>query len=444
MQQIARTIALAYNNLPRKHRIMLELLTVITLAISIGQSFIYQSNSGNNTVNSIYLDHKQLKTINNEASEPIDQPAPENEISTDELEDKTDNNSDTHDYIVTAGDTLGSILTQFGMDISDVYMIAKNNLALRNIKIGQTISWTVNNIGELQQLKWKVNSYETRLYTLINGKFQETIEPQQGEWKNKVFTGKLKGSFVNSARIAGLSYIEANVIIKILQWQMDFRKLHQGDQFAVLISREELDGRNIQSQLLGIRINTGGKDFYAIRAEDGKFYDRQGGGLAKVFMRFPTIKHFRISSNFNPRRVNPVTGRIAPHRGVDFAMPVGTPVFAVGDGEIIIAKHGGAAGNYIVIRHGSQYTTRFMHLKKILVKPGQKVKCGDRIALSGNTGRSTGPHLHYEFWLNNHAVNPLTAQLPNSYKLSGSERRAYLIRVSQVVPKLQNFNISLG
>lgn len=102
---------------------------------------------------------------------------------------------------------------------------------------------------------------------------------------------------------------------------MDFRKLKKGDEFAVLMSREMLDGKREQSQLLGVRLRSEGKDYYAIRAEDGKFYDRNGTGLAKGFLRFPTAKQFRISSNFNPRRTNPVTGRVAPHRGVDFAMP---------------------------------------------------------------------------------------------------------------------------
>lgn len=339
--------------------------------------------------------------------------------------------------MVSTGDTLGSILTQFGIDMSEVSALAKQNPALRNLKIGQTLSWVVNDAGELQQLTWEVNRRETRTYNLVNGNFKEAVESQQGEWKNKVVTGTLNGSFVNSARAAGLSRSEVNAVIKALQWQMDFRKLQKGDQFSVLMSREELNGRSEQSQLLGVRMRSGGKDYYAVRADDGKFYDRQGSGLAKGFMRFPTTKQFRVSSNFNPRRVNPVTGRVAPHKGVDFAMPVGTPVLAVGDGEVVIAKRSGAAGNYVVIRHGRQYTTRFMHLKKILVKPGQKVKRGDRIALSGNTGRSTGPHLHYEFWLNNQAVNPLTAQLPRSDGLSGKDRREYLAQVRQVVPQLQ-------
>ncbi|KHS45435.1 murein DD-endopeptidase MepM [Hafnia paralvei] len=439
MQQIARSIALAYNNLPRPHRVMLGSLTVITLAVSIWRPFVYQPNidSDSATAKIIPLDNQQLRTLVPEASEPLDQPAPEDEVPTDELDDKADNDSGTHDYVVSTGDTLGSVLTQFGIDMSEVSALAKQNPALRNLKIGQTLSWVLNDAGELQQLTWEVNRRETRTYNLVNGNFKEAVESQQGEWKNKVVTGTLNGSFVNSARAAGLSRSEVNAVIKALQWQMDFRKLQKGDQFAVLMSREELNGRSEQSQLLGVRMRTGGKDYYAVRADDGKFYDRQGSGLAKGFMRFPTTKQFRVSSNFNPRRVNPVTGRVAPHRGVDFAMPVGTPVLAVGDGEVVIAKRSGAAGNYVVIRHGRQYTTRFMHLKKILVKPGQKVKRGDRIALSGNTGRSTGPHLHYEFWLNNQAVNPLTAQLPRSDGLSGKDRREYLAQVRQVVPQLQ-------
>ncbi len=221
-----------------------------------------------------------------------------------------------------------------------------------------------------------------------------------------------------------------------MQWQMDFRKLRAGDQFSVLMSREMLDGKSAQSQLLGVRLRSGGKDYYAFRAEDGKFYDRSGSGLARGFMRFPTVKQYRVSSNFNPRRLNPVTGRIAPHKGVDFALPIGTPVLAVGDGEIVVAKNGGAAGNYVAIRHGRQYMTRYMHMKKVLVKPGQKVKRGDRIGLSGNTGRSTGPHLHFEIWINNQAVNPLTAKLPRMEGLTGKDRSDYMAQVKSWLPQL--------
>ncbi len=129
-----------------------------------------------------------------------------------------------------------------------------------------------------------------------------------------------------------------------------------------------------------------------------------GTGLAKGFLRFPTAKQFRISSNFNPRRTNPVTGRVAHTEVLISPCRRVRQCFQWVDGEVVVAKRSGAAGYYVAIRHGRSYTTRYMHLRKILVKPGQKVKRGDRIALSGNTGRSTGPHLHYEVWINQQAV----------------------------------------
>lgn len=278
---------------------------------------------------------------------------------------------------------------------------------------------------------------QSRAKPRVDNGFKMSSELQKGDWVNSVLKGTVGASFVSSARDAGLTSTEISAVIKAMQWQMDFRKLKKGDEFSVLMSREMLDGKREQSQLLGVRLRSDGKDYYAIRAEDGKFYDRNGTGLAKGFMRFPTARQFRVSSNFNPRRLNPVTGRVAPHRGVDFAMPQGTPVLAVGDGEVVVAKRSGAAGYYVAIRHGRTYTTRYMHLRKLLVKPGQKVKRGDRIALSGNTGRSTGPHLHYEVWINQQAVNPLTAKLPRTEGLSGSDRTDYLAQVKEVVPQLR-------
>jgi len=286
-------------------------------------------------------------------------------------------------------------------------------------------------------LTWDVSRRETRTYTRTDNGFSVSSEMQKGEWQNSVISGLVSGSFVGSARKAGLSGSEINAVIKSLQWQMDFRKLRNGDRFAVLVSREMLDGKSEQSQRVGVRMRSNGKDYYAIRADDGKYYDRNGSGLTRGFLRFPTVKQYRVSSNFNPRRLNPVTGRISPHKGVDFAVPVGTPVLAPGDGEVIISKRSGAAGNYIAIRHGRQYMTRYMHLSKSLVKPGQKVKRGERIALSGNTGRSTGPHLHYEIWINNQAVNPLTAKLPRLEGLTGKDRNTFLAQVRNVIPQLQ-------
>jgi len=437
VQQIARSVALAFNNLPRPHRVMLGSLTVLTLAVAVWRPYVYHPNS-TPVIKTIELERNEIRSLLPEASEPIDQaPQEEEAIPQDELDDKIAPESGVHEYVVSTGDTLSSVLNQYGIDMGEISRLAAADKDLRNLKIGQQLSWTLTDSGDLQRLTWEVSRRETRTYDRADNGFKMSSEMQQGDWVNNALKGTLGGgSFVASARDAGLTSGEISSVIKAMQWQMDFRKLKKGDAWSVLMSREMLDGKREQSQLLGVRLRSDGKDYYAIRAEDGKFYDRNGTGLAKGFLRFPTSKQFRVSSNFNPRRLNPVTGRVAPHRGVDFAMPQGTPVLAVGDGEVVMAKRSGAAGYYVAVRHGRTYTTRYMHLRKMLVKPGQKVKRGDRIALSGNTGRSTGPHLHYEVWINQQAVNPLTAKLPRTEGLTGKDRSDYLAQVKEVIPQL--------
>nr|WP_147198433.1 murein DD-endopeptidase MepM [Pantoea sp. CCBC3-3-1] len=441
MQQIARAVAMAFNTLPRTHRVMLGSLTVVTLAVSVWRPFVYHpATTGENAiVKSIELDKNQLRTLLPEASEPIDQdmPSPDDDVPKDELDQDVPNETGTHDYVVSSGDTLSSVLNQYGIDMGDINQLVKVDKDLRNLQIGQQLSWTLTDDGQLQRLTWEASRRETRTYDRSGDTFKSSAAIQKGEWQNSVLTGTVNGSFVSSAKAAGLSSGEISAVIKSLQWQMDFRKLRNGDKFSVLMSREVLDGQSQQSQLAGVRLQTSGKDYYAIRAADGKFYDRSGAGLAHGFMRFPTARQYRVSSNFNPHRLNPVTGRVAPHKGVDFAIPLGTPVLAVGDGEVIVAKRSGGAGNYVAIRHGRQYMTRYMHMKKLLVKPGDKVKRGERIGLTGNTGRSTGPHLHFEIWINNQAVNPLTAKLPRMEGLTGKDRSDYLAQVREVVPQLR-------
>lgn len=418
---------------------MLGSLTIVTLAVAVWRPYIYSPVVELLTSRTILLKDHQLRELAPEASEPLDQTTPDSDedIPKDELYERVEGVAGVHEYVISTGDTLSSVFTQYGLDIADVTALAQQSPALRNLKIGQSLSWTLTASGDLQRLTWDVSRRETRTYDRVDGGFKESIANMTGEWRNTTLTGQLNGSFVTSARVAGLTGSDINAVIKALQWQLDFRKLRKGDQFSVLTSREVLYGKSAQSQLLAVHLRTGGKDYYAFRADDGKFYNRDAAGLTRGFMRFPTVKQFRVSSNFNPRRLNPVTGRITPHRGVDFAVPVGTPVLAVGDGEVMVSKRDGPAGNYVAIRHGRQYMTRYMHLKKLLVKPGQKVKRGDRIALSGNTGRSTGPHLHYEIWINQQAVNPLTAKLPRTEGLTSSDRTEYLAQVKQMLPQLQ-------
>lgn len=435
MLQVVRTIALRYNKMSRSQRLALGTLLFLTWAMLVWQAAIYKPHT-DEIIPPIFTTSNVDNTQATDNSEPMDQATPDDDIPKDELDEKIGDEVVPNEYVVSSGDTLSSILAQFGIDSSDVYLLTNKNSALANLKIGQQLNWTLSDDGNLQSLTWAVSRRETRTYQRNDNGFAETIDSLKGEWKNNVLTGTLDGSFVSSARSAGLTNSEIHAVTKALQWQLDFRKLRKGDRFSVLLSREVLNGKNEQSQLVGVRMQNSGKDYYAIRSGDGKFYDREGSGLAKGFLRYPTPRQYKISSPFNPRRLHPITGRVAPHKGVDFSMPIGSPVLAVGDGEVVVAKFSGAAGNYVAIRHGRQYSTRYMHLNKILVKQGQKIKRGDRIALSGNTGRSTGPHLHYELWVNDQAVNPLTATLPRSEGLIGKDRSDYLALAKEVIPQL--------
>ena len=129
-----------------------------------------------------------------------------------------------------------------------------------------------------------------------------------------------------------------------------------------------------------------------------------------------------MSSHFNLARKHPITGKVRPHNGTDWSVPTGTPVMASADGVVVKAvKNHPTAGNYVEIRNGRRYVTRFLHLDSLDVKEGDKVKRGDVIAKSGNTGLSTGPHLHYELYVDGRAVDAMKARLPEGKVLQGTE-----------------------
>lgn len=382
------------------------------------------------------LDQVEPRPIGTD-TESMDQPASEDEIVKDELDRAFENKSqELTYYMIEKGDTLLGVLSQFDVNRADIYLLTEQYKQLANLRIGQRVSWVVDKNKNLRTFTWYVSSRNIRVYEREGNKYNEYIEKREGSWKPLVFSGQIGANFLADAKNAGLTLNEIAIITKALQWQLDFRRLQKGDLFAVYLQREIIGNRHESSELLAVRIKNVNRDYYAILADDGNYYDNRGAGLARSFLRYPLEKAARISSTFNPRRLNPVTRRITPHNGVDFAVSRGTNVLASGDGEVGIAKYSGSAGNFVAIRHGRQYTSRYMHLDKILVKPGQHVKKGQIIARSGNTGRSTGPHLHYELLIDNKPVNPMTVSLPQSASLTGKSKAAYLELIKTIKPKL--------
>ena len=232
-------------------------------------------------------------------------------------------------------------------------------------------------------------------------------------------------NFKSAAYRAGLTPSEITTIEKSYSNKINARSLQAGDSFRVLFNeigtKATINAIEIKSQ------NQGHHSLYR-NVDDGVLYEERGfTPTVGVFRRFPLAGNIVINSKFNPHRKHPVTGRRVPHKGVDFKAKVGTPVYAPADGVVTFAGYQRAAGYYMIVRHQGNYSTVYMHLSKIEKKRDEKVTVGEVIAKTGNTGRTTGPHLHYEIRINDRAVDPLKIDLPksNHQNLAQKQKEAF-------------------
>lgn len=344
-------------------------------------------------------------------------------------------------YTVVKGDKLQDVLEQSGLSPATAKFLEKKFPQLAKLSAGQQFYWILGKDGELEYMNWLVSEKEEKIFERKSeNQFSVQTVKKQGEWRQDIVRGSINGDFKSSLKAQGLSSRQINQLVAALQWQVSLNKLKKGDKFVILVKREYINGKVTElGNVEAIHLMTSNKSYYAIQADNGRYYSRHGETLGKGFARYPLQSKPRISSPFNPRRLHPVTRRVAPHKGVDFGLPIGTPIIAPADGVVEhVAYQANGAGRYIKIRHGGQYTTVYMHLSRQLVRVGQSVKKGERIALSGNTGRSTGPHLHYEFHINGHPVNPMTVKLPGTGSgMPDKERKAFLVKAKSIESKLK-------
>ncbi|WP_367677767.1 murein DD-endopeptidase MepM [Buchnera aphidicola] len=335
---------------------------------------------------------------------------------------------------IEKGDKIVTLLNESKVRWNDISKLIEIDFNLNNLENGQTLSWKVDSLGKLLELKWQISNFQKNIYKNVNNYFLVSKKNLQEKLINKRILIKKNSNFFQSALQSGLNYSEINNVIQALQLQVNFKKLNTGSNFNLVFSHDLSKNKNI---LLGIKLNNFGKKYYFIRAFNGIFYNIDNLKKEKCLINVSFLKKYRISSHFNLQRLNPVTHRITRHLGVDLAMPQGTPVLATIDGKVTKIRFNKIAGFYIVLKNKNYYTTRYMHLKKILVKLGDNIKMGQKIALSGNTGRTTGPHLHYEVWLNNHAVDPIKLKCILSETLTKKEKKIYLEESKKILKYLQ-------
>ena len=228
--------------------------------------------------------------------------------------------------------------------------------------------------------------------------------------------------------------VSPNLILSlsdIYAWTVDFFGLQKGDRFRVLYEEKMCDGEVIAVDTVRYAIfSHGGEDFPSVmydQKDGGNIYwNEKGESMRKAFLKAP-LNFSRISSGFSYARKHPVTKKVRPHTGVDYAAPSGTPVMSIGDGVVTSVKYEGAGGNTVRIRHNSVYSTAYLHLSKYAkgIKEGKRVRQGEVIGYVGSTGRSTGPHLDFRVWKNGSPINPLKMDSPPAEPLKDAHKDAF-------------------
>ena len=241
----------------------------------------------------------------------------------------------------------------------------------------------------------------------------------------------INSSLWNDMRDAGVSPLLILSLSDIYAWTIDFFGLQKGDRFRVLYDERMCDGEVLAVDTVRYAVfSNGGNDLPMIMFDqkDGGniWWNDKGESMRKAFLKAP-LQYSRVSSGFSYARKHPVTRKVQPHTGVDYAAPKGTPVMTIGDGVVTSVKYEGAGGNTVRIRHNSVYSTAYLHLSKYAkgLKAGQRVRQGEVIGYVGSTGRSTGPHLDFRVWKNGTPINPLKMDSPPAEPLKEENMKEF-------------------
>lgn len=252
-------------------------------------------------------------------------------------------------------------------------------------------------------------------------------------------SGIIKSSLYTDALAAEVPVALVVELIRAYSFDVDFqREIHPGDRFEVFYDRLMTPEGDLAKagEIIHAALTLGGKRLllYRFRMDDGEFdyFNEKGESVRKALMRTP-IDGARLSSRFGRRR-HPILGYTRMHKGTDFAAPPGTPIMAAGRGVVVAAGRNGGYGLYVRIRHNATYSTAYAHMRAIAkgIRRGRRVRQGQVIGYVGSTGRSTGPHLHYEVLRNNRQTNPLSLRLPTGKKLRGAELKRFRAAKAEV------------
>ena len=353
---------------------------------------------------------------------------------------------------VKRGDTFLTILNREGIPSQFFYNLNKKEQDyLVNIDVGDEIYFIVNETKNvLIKVTKQISQISSISLILDDATGDYSIEYEEGEMQRMLtpYVIEIKRSLYLDGIKQGLSQnIIANLQDTLSESFSFNRDLRKGDSISLMVEEFYHKGKRVGKQkLVGVILDSQKRgNITAIRHEsiDGgaSFYNENGESLITGFMRHPILSYKRISSRFNPYRKHPISGRVRPHNGTDYAASTGTPIYAASDGVVRMAKYNGGYGNVVYIDHSNGIQTRYAHMHSLSVKRGQKVSKGQIIGTVGSTGASTGPHLHYEYWVNSNAKDSLEISLPLSDSLKGNDLKEFNIFKSNMIAALSGSNL---
>ena len=338
---------------------------------------------------------------------------------------------------VGKGDTFGDILEGQGIDYPEIYQAlqkTKNEVDFRKLQIGKpyTLIYTKDSIRKLKAFVYHPTIEGYSLIQLRDSVFGNTFKKTR-TYKDLSASGIIDNSLYLTLEEQDKDPLLTYYLSDIYAWTIDFFRLDKGDKFKVIYTEAYVD----DSIPVGItKIKAAyfvhkGVERYAFEYETDsikgivEYLDQDGKNLRKAFLQSP-IKFGRISSRYNLRRRIAFYGnRVRPHKGTDFAAPIGTPIMSTANGTIIESSYTRANGRYVKVRHNNTYDTQYLHMRKSNVKVGQFIEQGDVIGWVGMTGNTSGPHVCYRFWKNGIQVDPFKQKLPEAKPINESLKKKY-------------------
>lgn len=348
---------------------------------------------------------------------------------------------------VKKNETLAEILTdnEIGYSLAtEIFSKSKPIFDFRKIRPNKNYSiYTLND----SQNTFYAFVYEIDKIQYVTVEIQESISvninKREVTAKEKTITGVINSSLYETLSNQNASIVLAGELAEVFAWQIDFYTIQKGDRFFAVYEELFVDTLSVGvGDVIAARFIHKNNTFNAFLFEQDEkieYFDEEGNSLQKEFLKAP-LKYKRISSHYTGRRLHPILRVYKPHRGIDYAAAIGTPVQAVGDGIVLEASRKGAAGKMVKIRHNSVYTSAYLHLSKYgnNIRSGKKVNQGQVIGYVGSTGRSTGPHLDFRFWKNGSLVNYLTQKFPSSKAIQDSNMNSFIIIKDSLNNKLNS------